>query len=145
MVEDKTQLLWLETTTKNKTRLGRNRGIPKTQLGFSLDQNYSGESLPSKKIVISSKMRKFYWTNQKYNSSFKEHTVANSAPHPPSPYPTLPIPVNTTQCGVRVPIPSRDPAHQHHLMVTKSELSSQCSGNTNQLCDNCSSAKNNVK
>jgi hypothetical protein len=32
------KLLWLETTTKNKTRLGKNRSIPKTQLGFSLDQ-----------------------------------------------------------------------------------------------------------
>jgi hypothetical protein len=40
MVEAKTQLLWLETTkTRQKTRqLGKNRGIPKTQLGFSLDQ-----------------------------------------------------------------------------------------------------------
>jgi hypothetical protein len=25
-------------TTKNKTKKGKNRGIPKTQLGFSLDQ-----------------------------------------------------------------------------------------------------------
>jgi hypothetical protein len=40
MVEAKTQLLWLETTNNNKTRqLGRNRGIPNTQLGFSLDQH----------------------------------------------------------------------------------------------------------
>jgi hypothetical protein len=44
MVEAKTQLLWLETTKKRqkKRQIGRNRGIPKTQLGFSLDQkNYA--------------------------------------------------------------------------------------------------------
>jgi hypothetical protein len=38
MVEAKTQLLWLETTNKTKKKLGRNKGIPKPQLGFSLDQ-----------------------------------------------------------------------------------------------------------
>jgi hypothetical protein len=36
MVEAKTQLLWSET--KTTTKLGKNRGIPKTQLGFSLNQ-----------------------------------------------------------------------------------------------------------
>ena len=36
MAEAKNQLLWLETKTNKK--LGRNRGIPKTQLGFSLNQ-----------------------------------------------------------------------------------------------------------
>jgi hypothetical protein len=38
MVEAKSQLLWLETTNNNNKILGRNRGIPKTQLGSSLDQ-----------------------------------------------------------------------------------------------------------
>ena len=37
MVEAKTQLIWLETK-KQRQQLGRIRGIPKTQLGFSLDQ-----------------------------------------------------------------------------------------------------------
>ena len=37
MVEAKTQLLWSETR-QDKKKIGRNRGIPKTQLGFSLDQ-----------------------------------------------------------------------------------------------------------
>ena len=39
MVEAKTQLLWLETTKKQQ-KLGRNRGITKTQLGFSLHQKH---------------------------------------------------------------------------------------------------------
>ena len=40
MVESKTQLLWLETTNNKTRQLGRNIGIPKTQLGFSLNQYY---------------------------------------------------------------------------------------------------------
>jgi hypothetical protein len=90
-------------------------------------------------------MQKFYWTNQKYNSNFKEHPVAKPAPHPPSEYPTLTLPMNTTQCKVQVPIPSSAPSHQHHQLVTKDVLSSQSSGNTNQLSENCTPAKYDVK
>jgi hypothetical protein len=34
----------VETKQKTKQKIGRNRGIPKTQLGFSLDQNEEWES-----------------------------------------------------------------------------------------------------
>ena len=40
MVEAKTQLLWLETTTKKQDD-NNTVGIPKTQLGFSLDQKFN--------------------------------------------------------------------------------------------------------
>ena len=73
-----------------------------------------------------------------------EDPVAKPAPHPPSQYPTLTLPVNTIQCGVRGLIPSSAPAHQHHQLVTKGGLSSQSSGNSN-TSENCSLAKYDVK